>query len=96
MLKSRLFIFNYLKIKSHTIPASVTSIGKLAFWDCRVLSHVTCQGTTAPTLGSEAFEACNNLASKNSIAVPYSADGKVLQDYQSKWSEYEDKLYVKP
>jgi hypothetical protein len=90
------YMFSGVRMENLTIPASVTSIGKLAFWDCRVLSHVTCQGTTAPTLGSEAFEDCDNLASKNSIAVPYSADGKVLQDYQSKWSEYKDKLYVKP
>ena len=84
------WMFSGVRMQNVTIPASVTSIGKEAFYDCRVLTHVTCEGTTAPTLGEDAFDSCDVLPSKNSIAVPASS----LSDYQSKWSEYKDMLYA--
>ena len=83
------YMFSGVRMQNVTIPASVTSIGKMAFYDCRVLTHVTCEGTTAPTLGEDAFDSCDEFPSENSIAVPSGS----LSDYQSKWSQYSSKLY---
>ena len=50
-----------------TIPASVTTIDRLAFDSCSNLKTVTLLCETAPTLGSSAF---TNLAAKSVIYVP--------------------------
>lgn len=83
------FMFSGVRMTSVTIPASVTSVGKKAFLDCRVLTHVTCKSATPPTLGSDAFNSCDKLPSEECIAVPTGS----LSDYQSKWSQYSSKLY---
>ena len=43
-----------------TIPASVTSIGVWAFAYCENLTTVFMQATTPPTLGSDAFDDCDD------------------------------------
>lgn len=83
------FMFSGVRMTSVTIPASVTSVGKKAFLDCRVLTHVTCKSATPPTLGSDAFNSCDKLPSEGCIAVPTGS----LSDYQSVWSQYSSKLY---
>ena len=81
------WMFSCVRMQNVTIPASVTSIGKEAFSYCYILTEVTCEGTTAPTLGKDAFYDSDELAR---IYVPSGS----LSDYQSKWSEYEDMLYA--
>jgi hypothetical protein len=49
------WMFSCVRMQNVTIPASVTSIGKEAFSYCYILTEVTCEGTTAPTLGENAF-----------------------------------------
>ena len=81
------WMFCCVRMQSVEIPASVTSIGKQAFaWDY-ILEKVTCKGNTAPTLGADVFEDCDELGS---ITIP--AGESVLNDYKSKWSQYKGKL----
>ena len=56
-------------ITSITIPNSVTTIGQLAFDDCRNLTSVTIEGETMKTIGYHAFENCSGLTS---ITLPNS------------------------
>ena len=52
------FMFNSLNIESITIPATVTSVGIKAFWNCDKLETVTLNNST---LGSNMFEDCDKL-----------------------------------
>jgi hypothetical protein len=85
------YMFSGVRMENITIPSSVKSIGKEAFYDCRILTHVTAEGANAPTLGEDAFDSCDKLPSSKCIAVPSGS----LSDYQSKWSQCIDLLYVK-
>ena len=82
------WMFSCVRMQNITIPASVTSIGEGAFSYCYILTEVTCEGTTAPTLGENAFYDSDKL---ERIYVPSGS----LSDYQSKWSQYKGKLYQK-
>jgi len=53
---------------SVTIPDSVTSIGKRAFWRCAKLVSVTI-GNNVTTIGDETFRDCRNLTS---VTIPNS------------------------
>tara|TARA_R110000782_G_scaffold34632_1_gene82709 strand:- start:1039 stop:1770 length:732 start_codon:yes stop_codon:yes gene_type:complete len=64
-------LFRFSGVSSITIPASVTSIGSGAFYYCTSLGTVNCLATTAPTLGSNAFQQINT----SSIHVPVGATG---------------------
>ena len=44
-----------------TIPASVESIGAWFFRNCENLATITCEATTPPTLGNNAFFDCDKL-----------------------------------
>ena len=50
------YAFNCAKITSVSIPASVTSIGDLAFNGCQDLTSVIVFATTPPALGGSVFE----------------------------------------
>ena len=58
-------------IASVTIPDSVTSIGSSAFMFCTSLATINCLATTAPTLGSFAFDDVATMK----IHVPKGATG---------------------
>jgi hypothetical protein len=53
---------------AYTVPASVTTIGKLAFLDCRSLTSVSIPSSVT-SIGEEAFYTCNRLPS---IIIPSS------------------------
>ena len=81
------WMFNCVRIKSITIPASVTSIGERAFYWCKSLTSIKMTGQTPPTLGSEAFLDCDQLAE---IKVP----NGYVNTYQSTagWGNYSAKI----
>ena len=58
-------------LPSITIPSSVTSIGDFAFGGCTSLNTINCMATSAPTLGSGAFD---NVGATQ-INVPTTATG---------------------
>ena len=58
-----------LGITSVTIPNTVTTIGTSAFTECYSLYEITCNATTAPTIGSNAFYNCSSLTS---VTIPAS------------------------
>lgn len=80
------WMFSCVRMQNVTIPASVTSIGKEAFSYCYILTEVTCEGTTPPTLGENVFYKSSEL---ERISVPSGSSS----DYNSKWSQYSSKLY---
>ena len=81
------WMFSRVRMQSIRIPASVTAIGKQAFYWCPLLKLVTCEGTEAPSLGAEVFKDCKNMKDY-CIAVPNGC----LESYRTKWSEYENWL----
>ena len=85
------YMFSGVRMENMTIPASVTSIGTQAFYDCRVLNHVKCLNAVPPTMGTDVFTKCSNLGDANSIAVPSAS----LSAYQeaTNWSAYSGKMY---
>lgn len=64
------------------IEDGVTAIGTYAFSGCSALQKVYCLSTTAPTLGSNAFDNCTSLSA---IVKPAASD-------YSSWSTYSNKL----
>ncbi len=56
------------KAANYTIPPGVTSIGRMAFFDCDTLTHVTFANSVA-SIGASAFSQCNRLAS---LTIPAS------------------------
>ncbi len=67
-----------------TIGANVTSIGQYAFAACSSLTTVTCEATTPPSLDSNPFFQCDNLAH---IYVP--AASVATYKAAANWSAYE-------
>ena len=56
------WMFSGVRMTTITIPSSVTSIGKNAFLDCRILESVYLSHTSSdkiPTLGTGAFDSCD-------------------------------------
>ena len=77
--------FTLSALTSIVIPESVETIGKAAFSQSSVLTTVTFEGTTAPTIGTGIFGNCPNLAS---ILVPASATGYTGDDVSDNWKEW--------
>lgn len=77
--------FSLSALTSIVIPESVETIGKAAFSQSSVLTTVTFEGTTAPTIGTGIFGNCPNLAS---ILVPASATGYTGDDVSDNWKEW--------
>ena len=66
--KSKIISFRNQAVISYIIPASVTSIGDKAFWDCKSLSNVVIpDGVTS--IGDKAFWGCGSLTD---IVIPNS------------------------
>lgn len=84
------WMFSGVRIKSVTIPASVTMIEDRIFEKCHILTEVTMKSTTPPTLGAAIFESCDLFEGSGKIRVPSSA----LGSYQSAsvWSDYASKM----
>ena len=59
--KSRIISFRNQNIKSYVIPSSVTSIGDLAFSDCRSLSKIVIPSSVT-SIGDYAFLGCRSLS----------------------------------
>lgn len=72
-------------LTSIEIGEAVETIGKAAFSQSSVLTTVTFEGTTAPTIGTGIFGNCPNLAS---ILVPASATGYTGDDVSDNWKEW--------
>jgi hypothetical protein len=74
-------------IESITIPSNVTYIGTYAFSMCSLLTSVTVEATTPPTLGEHAFD---DNASGRKIYVPSAS----VETYKAatNWSEYADDI----
>ena len=66
--KSRIISFRNQNIKSYVIPSSVTSIGDLAFSDCRSLSEIVIPSSVT-SIGDSAFDTCSSLSE---IVIPSS------------------------
>ena len=62
---------------SFTIPNSVTSIGKSAFWGCTGLTSVTI-GNSVTSIGFIAFYGCTGLTS---VTIPHSITGIVMATF---------------
>lgn len=77
--------FTLSALTSIVIPESVETIGKAAFSQSSVLTTVTFEGTTAPTIGTGIFGNCPNLAS---ILVPASATGYTGDDVSDNWKAW--------
>ena len=84
------WMFSGVRMTTITIPSSVTSIGKNAFLDCRILESVYLSHTSSdkiPTLGTGAFDSCDK---KPRIYV-YNVDAfKAVQG----WNSYSSFLNV--
>lgn len=77
--------FTLSALTSIVIPESVETIGKAAFSQSSVLTTVTFEGTTAPTIGTGIFGNCPNLAS---ILVPANATGYTGDDASDNWKAW--------
>ncbi|MBQ1951909.1 MAG: leucine-rich repeat domain-containing protein [Alistipes sp.] len=84
------WMFSGVRVKSVTIPTSVTKMEYRLFEDCRILTEVTMKSTTPPTLGAAVFDSCDLFVGSGTIRVPSSA----LSSYQSAsgWSTYASKM----
>ena len=72
-------------LTSIVIPESVETIGKAAFSQSSVLTTVTFEGTTAPTIGTGIFGNCPNLTG---ILVPANATGYTGDDASDNWKAW--------
>jgi hypothetical protein len=73
-------------IETFTLPAGLTAIGDLAFYDCGALQNLACQATAPPDLGESVFTGAHaNL----NIYVP---DGSVAA-YKTNWTAWVDCVY---
>lgn len=52
------YMFSGVRVRAIWIPKNITSIGKMAFAYCYVLNGITCNHTTPPALGDDAFYKC--------------------------------------
>jgi len=74
-------------LTSITIPSSVTSIGTECFKGCTNLISITCERTTPPSLGTNAFQ---NTPANLQIKVPAESVAAYKAAYG--WSSYADKI----
>lgn len=81
------FAFQNSNIKSVVIPISTTNVDRMAFSYCAMLSSVTVDATTPPTIGSGVF---SNTHYSLVIYVPAAS----VETYKStaNWSQYADKI----
>ena len=84
------WMFSGVRMQTIEIPTSVTYIGKEAFYNCYLLTEVSCMKITPPTLAEDVFyndkdEYNNNLL----IKVPYVSGN----EYREKWNQYEPKIW---
>lgn len=75
--------YNCAKLKTATLPSTISNIRSFTFRACVVLEEVIIEATTPPTLGSGAFQDCRALTS---IYVPDAS----VEAYKtaSNWSTY--------
>ena len=77
------YMFSRLGIENVNLPASITSIGRYAFYMCEQLQRISCLNPVPPTLGTNALSECGKMSK---IIVPSSA----VSAYKSAagWSAY--------
>ena len=76
---------------SVVLPSSITYIGESAFDQCGNLKTITCDATTPPTIGTDAFRGVNNVTSVTVPSIAAYQDnagwqrftGKFVDKYQS-------------
>ena len=86
--------YESLKLKSVTIPQSVSSIEEYAFYYCESLKTVYCKRTTPPTLGVSVFDNSDDGTDKPigcKIYVPTSA--VELYKTATNWKRYKSYIY---
>ena len=86
--------YESLKLKSVTIPQSVTSIEEYAFYYCESLKTVYCKRSTPPTLGASVFDNSDDGTDKPigcKIYVPTSAVD--LYKTAPNWKRYKSYIY---
>jgi len=78
--------YNCSSLTNIDIPDSVTSIGYQTFAKCSGLTSITCEATTPPTLGSNAFDNTNNCQ----IYVP--CESVDAYKAANNWSTYASRI----
>lgn len=78
------YMFSHTRITSMYIYPAIKSIGKYAFLNCTQFGGLSCNHTTPPTLGENAFEDCDNFWY---IKVPAEAIPAFKSAYG--WSAYD-------
>ena len=73
---------------SVVLPSSITYIGESAFDQCGNLKTITCDATTPPTIGTDAFRGVNNVTS---VTVPSIA----LYQENAGWQKFNGKFVDK-
>ena len=86
--------YESLRLKSVTIPQSVTSIEEYAFYYCESLRSVYCKRTTPPTLGTSVFDNSDDGTDKPigcKIYVPTTS----VEAYKAatNWNRYKSYIY---
>ena len=78
--------FAYSNIQKLTLGENISSIGRYALNDCKLLTEVYCKSSTPPF----AEYSFSNLTSINKIYVPASDDDSIITAYKSAigWSNY--------
>ena len=75
------------KITEFTVPASVTSVGGYAFYNCTSLQSVTFAGTTPPELGENAF-----LGTSGSLKIYVPASALTAYRQAPGWLAYVERI----